>query len=196
VSSARNVIALLGLRASGKSTLGPLLAQELGLAFIDLDEELVRAALRAGVRAASAGELLAARGEREFRAFEADALRRVLEPGPRLVLATGGGVVERADNRAWLARATRGVLLCVAPALLAARRAADPNPRPPLAGRDARAEAELLWRRREAWYRALAEVVLEVGEEPPGALVARLRAALESARNPLLARRETPDLHP
>lgn len=195
MSSARNVIALLGLRASGKTTLGRLLARELGLAFVDLDEELVRAARRAGIQVASAGELLVARGEREFRSLEADALRRVLEPGPMLVLATGGGVVERADNRAWLARAARCVLLEVAPAELARRRCADPTPRPPLAGGDAREESELLWRRREPGYRALAEVVLAAGEEPPEALVARVRAALESGRNPLLARRDSPDLH-
>jgi shikimate kinase len=195
VSSARNVIALLGLRASGKSTLGRLLARELALAFLDLDEELLHAARRAGVHAASAGELLAARGEREFRAFEADALRRLLEPGQRLVLATGGGVVERADNRAWLARAARCVLLNVPPAELARRRGADPLVRPLLAGRDAREESELLWRRREAWYRGLAEVEIEAGAEPPEALVARVRTALESGGNPLRARQETPDLH-
>ena len=194
--SARNVLALLGLRASGKSTLGRALARELGLAFVDLDLELLQAAKRAGLKASSAGELLARQGEREFRALEAHALRRVLEPGPRLVLATGGGVVEREDNRAWLARAAHCVLLVVPAEVLAARRAADPLARPPLAGAaDPRQEAELLWRRREGHYRALAEIVLEAGREPPEVLLARLLEALGSRGNWLRTGRDSPDLH-
>lgn len=194
-ASARNVIVLLGLRASGKTSVGRKLADRLGLPFLDLDEELPRAARRAGVCVASAGELLATRGEREFRALEADCLRRILEPGPRLVLASGGGVVERADNRAWLARAARCVLLRATPEVLAARRALDPTSRPALLGSDARTEAELLWRRRAAHYRALAEFELESGEEAPEVLARRLEELLGAPRIPLRGAAESPDLH-
>lgn len=193
MSSARNVIALLGLRASGKTTLGRALAAELGLPFVDLDEELVHSARRAGIRAANAGELLAREGEFLFRSFEADALRRVLEAGPRLVLATGGGVVERDDNRVWLARAARCVLLVVPPEILAARRAADGTLRPALAGNDPREESELLWRRRAPWYRALATLELEFGGETPEALVQRLAQHFRDGGIPLRARRDSPD---
>ena len=91
-------LALLGLRASGKSTVGRWLAERLGRPFLDLDDLLLEAARRAGRREESAGKLLAEAGPAEFRAFEAEALRRVLEPGLEVVLATGGGVLERADK--------------------------------------------------------------------------------------------------
>lgn len=174
----RATIALLGARGSGKSTLGRLLAPALGLAFVDLDERVLELGRQAGWRAGSAGELLAAAGQARFRELEAGALRRVLEPSPRLVLATGGGVVERADNRSWLARCARGIYLVVPEQLLAARLRADPTPRPALLGDDPVAEIGALLARREPHYRALSEFVLECGEDPPARLVERLRAWL------------------
>lgn len=178
VRGRRATLALLGLRGSGKSTVGRALAGELGLAFVDLDERVLETGRRAGHAAGSAGELLARAGQAVFRELEATALRCLLEPSPGLVLATGGGVVERADNRTWLARTTRGIHLCVPNAILAARLAADPTLRPPLTGLDPRAELELLAARREPHYHALAEVVLAVGDEPPAELAARIRRAL------------------
>lgn len=190
----RPVIALLGLRCSGKSTLGRVLAARLGRPFVDLDQELLAQARRAGVRADSAGELLARHGEAAFRTFEADALRRVLEPGPRLVLATGGGVVERSDNRVWLARAAHGILLDVPLPVLVARRVADASARPLLAGSDVASEYAELWRRRAPLYRALAAAELACGEAPPQVLVERLLELLEGPGKDLRKRAETPDL--
>lgn len=174
----RSVIALLGLRCSGKSTLARLLAAELGRASVDLDEEALRFARYAGWHVASVGELIERAGWAVYRELEAVALRRVLEPEPRVVLATGGGVVERADNRVWLARTARRVYLSVPLATLAARMRADATPRPPILGADAALELPELLARREPHYRALAEIVLECGDEEPPALVRRLLAAL------------------
>ena len=58
-------------------------------------------------------------GQARFRDFESAALRGLLEPGQRLVVATGGGVVERADARTWLQRAAHCVWLDAPPAVLA-----------------------------------------------------------------------------
>lgn len=174
----RETLALLGLRCSGKSTVGRALAAELGLPFVDLDQELLRAGRYAGWRVASVGELLERAGQADFRDLEAGALRRVLESSPRLVLATGGGVVERSDNRAWLRRVARCVVLSVPLEILAARLRADPALRPPLLGQDAAAELAELCARREPHFRALAEVVIECGDAPPADIVRRIRAAL------------------
>lgn len=177
---ARATLALLGLRCSGKTTVGRQLGAELGLPFLDLDEELVRSGRYAGWRVASVGELLERAGQAVFRDLEAWCLRRVLEPSQRVVLATGGGVVERPDSRAWLARSARCIYLAVPLEILAARLRADPASRPPLLGLDAAEELAELRARREPHYRALAEVVIECGDAPPTELVARIRSALEA----------------
>jgi shikimate kinase len=184
----RPTLALLGLRCSGKSTVGRLLAQSLGLAFVDHDEETLRFGVHAGWKVGSVGELLERAGQARFRELEAVALRRLLEPMPRLVLATGGGVVERPDNRTWLARTARCVFLSVAPEVLAERLRRDPTPRPALlgadpagadpAGADPAAELAELGQRREPLYRALAEVVVECGLATPEELAQRIRVAL------------------
>lgn len=178
-------LALLGLRCSGKTTLGRALAQALGVAFVDHDERTLELGRNAGWQASSVGELLRLAGPADFRELESAALRRVLEASPRLVLATGGGAVERPDNRAWLARTARCIYLSVPDEVLAARLAADPSERPALLGgdpaRDPAQEIASLRARREPHYRELAEIVLECGAEPPAALVERIRQALALA---------------
>jgi len=152
-------VALIGLRGAGKSAVGARLAELQGWPFVEGDERTLAVGRRAGVEARSVGELLARAGPAAFRSWEAAALRLVLEPGGALVLACGGGVVEHADSRAWLARGASCVWLDEEPAVLAERLRADPTERPPLlGGADAASELVALARRRERWYRELARV--------------------------------------
>ncbi|WP_373048137.1 shikimate kinase [Vulgatibacter sp.] len=81
------VVALLGLRGAGKSTIGPRLASRLQLPFFELDG-LIEAA--AGL---TVGEIFALHGEATYRRLELEALRRFLVEQPAAVLATGGGIV-------------------------------------------------------------------------------------------------------
>ena len=66
-AAGRVTLALLGLRCSGKSTVGRLLAADLGRPFVDLDEETLRCGRYAGWRASSVGELLTLAGQARFR---------------------------------------------------------------------------------------------------------------------------------
>jgi XRE family aerobic/anaerobic benzoate catabolism transcriptional regulator len=141
-------IALIGARGAGKSTVGARLAALLGLPFVDLDRETSPEE--------PAGALLARLGAPAFRARELAALERVLQRPGSFVLAAGGGVVETGAARALLGGGARCVWLRAPPALLRARLAADPAPRPPLDGADALAEIEDVLRRREPLYAALA----------------------------------------
>lgn len=87
------IIALLGLRGAGKSTVGRALAARLGRPFVELDARVEEAA---GLSLAEIWEL---HGEAYFRRLEREALAEVLESTPRAVLATGGGIV--AEPATW-----------------------------------------------------------------------------------------------
>jgi shikimate kinase len=79
----RNLI-LVGLMGAGKSSVGRIVASQLGIPFIDSDAEIER------VSRMSISELFAAYGEEEFRALETRVMKRLLKGGPRVV-STGGG---------------------------------------------------------------------------------------------------------
>jgi|SRR6185437_1653600 XRE family aerobic/anaerobic benzoate catabolism transcriptional regulator len=80
-------IALIGLRGGGKSTLGQLLADRLGLPFIELDREIEK---RSG---ASLSEIFEMFGQETFRRAEREALDDVLRRHPHFVIATSGSIV-------------------------------------------------------------------------------------------------------
>ena len=83
----RKRIALIGLRGGGKSTLGALLAQHLGIPFIELDREIER---RSG---ATLSEIFDMFGQETFRRAERDALDDLLRQHPAFVIATSGSIV-------------------------------------------------------------------------------------------------------
>ena len=91
---------LIGLPGSGKTTVGGLLARQLGLPFRDCDPQVERLAGRTVAQLFSSGEEC-------FRRWETAALQ-ALCAGEDCVLATGGGAVLRPENRALLRRS--GVL--------------------------------------------------------------------------------------
>jgi shikimate kinase len=88
---------------SGKSTVGPLVAGRLGWRFIDADEVIEQEA------GAAIAELFARHGESSFRDREHTTIARIAA-GDALVLALGGGAIERAETRDLLL-ATPGTLL-------------------------------------------------------------------------------------
>jgi shikimate kinase len=170
----RRIVALVGLRCSGKSSVGRELARLLARPFVDLDDEV---AFLAG--SDTAGAVIEELGLEAFRRLEARALERILTAGEAGVLATGGGVVEQALNRQWLALHTRCVWLRAEPALLRARLLADPVLRPSLTGADPADELETLARERAPFYAEVAEHVVDVGEAPPRALAQAIAALLD-----------------
>ena len=84
-------IALVGMPSCGKSTLGRLLAKQLGRTFVDLDDALVKAAGR------SIPDIFAAEGEAGFRKLEAVQTARFAREN-RQVISCGGGVVKDPAN--------------------------------------------------------------------------------------------------
>jgi len=80
-------IALVGLRGAGKSTLGVLLAKQLGVPFVELDREVEREA------GTSLSEIFLLYGQQGYRRYERRCLENVLRGCDRCVIATGGSIV-------------------------------------------------------------------------------------------------------
>jgi XRE family aerobic/anaerobic benzoate catabolism transcriptional regulator len=88
----KELIALIGLRGAGKSTLGAKLAESLKVPFVELDKEVEKEA------GAKLGEVFAMYGQDAFRRFERRALERVLTQHQRAVIAAGGSLVTAPDT--------------------------------------------------------------------------------------------------
>jgi shikimate kinase len=88
-------IVLTGFMGSGKSTVGPLVAQRLGWSFVDADDVI---AAEAG---ATIPEIFKGEGEAEFRRRERETIAR-LAGNEGLVIALGGGAIEDSATRALL----------------------------------------------------------------------------------------------
>ena len=95
------VIALLGLRGAGKTTIGRRLARRLHVPFVELDRRVEEAA------GLTLDEIFALHGEEYYRRLERETLERVLREGTPLVVATGGGIVTRPETFAALRRRDR-----------------------------------------------------------------------------------------
>ena len=87
----KEAIVLTGMPASGKSTVGAILKERLGLEFIDTDALIVE---KVGM---SIAEYFKKYGEAEFRERESEIIREVAGVGGRII-ATGGGAVLRSEN--------------------------------------------------------------------------------------------------
>lgn len=84
-------IILIGFMGTGKTTVGKIVAQKLGLDFIDTDKEIVSAT------GLSIVDIFQRYGEIRFRSEESAAVRRIAEMNNKVV-ATGGGVVLNSEN--------------------------------------------------------------------------------------------------
>jgi XRE family aerobic/anaerobic benzoate catabolism transcriptional regulator len=90
------VIALLGLRGAGKTSVGRRLARRLRLRFVELDHEIERRASLA------LGEIFTLHGEGYYRQLERETLLDLMASGQSVVVAVGGGLVTAPETYALL----------------------------------------------------------------------------------------------
>jgi XRE family aerobic/anaerobic benzoate catabolism transcriptional regulator len=104
-----DVVALLGLRGAGKTTVGRRLAKRLRRTFVELDRRIEEAANL------SLAEIFALHGEGYYRRLERDALDGLIREEQSMVLATGGGLVTSGDTYALLRRSAVTIWLRAQP---------------------------------------------------------------------------------
>src|SRR5829696_1091634 len=104
-----HVIALLGLRGGGKTTIGKRLARRLHVRFVELDRRIEKAANM------SLAEIFSLYGEDHYRRLERDTLEQVLAEHRSIVLATGGGIVASPETYAALKKHATTIWLRATP---------------------------------------------------------------------------------
>lgn len=165
-------LVFIGLPGAGKSTVGRLVAERLGIPFVDLDLEIESMAGR------TVSEIFALDGEATFREMEREATRRVVERPPAVV-SPGGGWIAQPDAVALLRPPGRIIHLRVSPRTALHRMGASAAQRPLLAGGDSLAALERLEGDRRSAY-ATADAVLDTETLSLQELVAQ-SSALASA---------------
>jgi shikimate kinase len=154
---------LIGLRGSGKTTIGREVAARTGMRFVDLDDVTLLA-----LGAASVKEAWSRFGEAGFRRAEVEALRNALG-GEDQVVALGGGTptapgaleLIRAAQQAGTAEV---VYLRTAPSTLRSRLEGQVGDRPSLTGADPLVEIDVVFAKRNRAYLALADAVVNTDD--------------------------------
>ncbi len=155
---------------AGKTTIGKLLARQMGKTFIDCDEEIQQ---RTGV---TIPHIFDVEGESGFRQREAAVIHDIVRRD-NLVLATGGGAVVSEANRAELSRNGIVVYLKSSAHDLWQRTRHDRN-RPLLQTADPLAKLKELYQQRDPLYTEVADLVIHSGKQSAQHLVQKLQAEL------------------
>jgi XRE family aerobic/anaerobic benzoate catabolism transcriptional regulator len=148
------VVALLGLRGAGKSTIGRMLAERLRVPFVELDELVEKAA------GLSLAGIFSLHGEAYYRRLAREVLARLLADGEPAVLATGGSVVTDREAFRLLQKRCRTVWLQATPEDHWGRVLQQGDVRPSADSPHAQEELRALLKAREPLY-AQAEISVD-----------------------------------
>ncbi len=168
-------IILVGMMGSGKTTVGRLLAKQLGKIFIDSDEEILK---RTGV---TIQHIFDVEGEAGFRQREAGIVQELLQRND-IVLATGGGAVLDALNRRVMRENGTVVYLKSGVHDLWQRTRHDRS-RPLLQTADPRAKLHELFEQRNPIYTEIADIVIHTGKQSVHVLLSALQCKLNATHN-------------
>ena len=169
-------VLLIGYRGTGKTTVAAHLTEKTENQWLDTDAEIVRLA------GCSIQTLFKREGEVGFRDRETSVLREILA-GPCPVIACGGGIVLREENRQLLATTGTTVLLQAPFETLYARLQEDPQSaeqRPPLTDLESEAEIREILQQREKLYIQCADLIVETENKTPEQVAKEIREHLPS----------------
>jgi len=167
-------VALIGLRGAGKSTLGQLLADDLGFPFVELSRQIEQFA------GCSIAEIQALYGQSAYRRYERRALEEAIQIYPEAVIATPGGLVSDAATFNLLLSHCTTVWLQAAPEDHMARVAAQGDLRPMAASREAMDDLRQILAGRSAFY-SKADMTVDTSAAPLEATFQVLRQQVRAA---------------
>ena len=167
-------VALVGLRGAGKSTLGALLAEDLGFPFVELSREIEQFA------GCSVSEIQALYGQSAYRRYERRALEEAIQIYPEAVIATPGGLVSDPATFNQLLSHCTTVWLQADPEDHMARVAAQGDMRPMAGNREAMDDLKGILAGRAAFY-AKAEFHLDTSAAALAPTFATLRSLVREA---------------
>ncbi len=145
-SDRKNRIALVGLRGAGKSTLGRLAAERLGLNFLELNDEIEA---RCGM---PMNEIFSLYGQDGYRRLESEALYQITADHSELVLAVAGGIVSEPRTYDYLLANYQTIWLKARPEEHMNRVRGQGDERPMTGAQDAMADLQRILRDREVHY--------------------------------------------
>ena len=167
-------VALIGLRGAGKSTLGHMLAEDLGFPFVELSREIEKLA------GCSIAEIQALYGANAYRRYERRAIEEAIQIYPEAVIATPGGLVsDPATFNQLLAHCTTVWLQADAKDHMK-RVTAQGDMRPMAASKEAMEDLKGILAGRAAFY-AKAEFRLDTSAQPLAETFVALRAMVRKA---------------
>lgn len=153
-------IVLIGMRGSGKTTVGKILAQKLGRELIEMDELITR---RAGL---AIPEIVERYGWAKFRDIEEEITSEVAGRD-NIINATGGGIVTIEKNIEKLKKT--GILVWLKAGVdTLVKRIGEDTERPPLvSGRTRREDIEITLAQRKPLYQKAADLVVDTESKTP-----------------------------
>lgn len=170
----RPIVALLGVRGAGKTTIGRRLARRLRVPFVELDQRIEAAADM------PLNDVFAIHGEEHYRRLERETLTALLTDAHPMVLATGGGIVASPDTYALLKGSAATVWLRATPEDHWKRVVAQGDKRPMKDHPQAMADLRALLASRQPLY-ATADHTVETTGRSVDQVVDELRALIVPA---------------
>ena len=165
---------LMGYRGTGKTTVGRLLADELGWKWIDIDEVVQQNSGRA------IADIFREQGESGFRDLESLAVEHVAELSNHVV-SLGGGAILRPANRALMRASGKTIWLKADPLTIMNRLSADEataTSRPNLTDQAGIAEIRQVLSQRESIYAEMADWEIDTVQNRPDDIAAQIAAWL------------------
>jgi shikimate kinase len=165
-------IVLIGMRGSGKTTVGNILARKLGRELVEMDVLIAR---RAGM---SIPEIVASHGWAQFRDIEAE-LTPAVSRRNNAIISAGGGVVTRENNIKQLKKNGELVWLNASLDSLLERIGQDAGRPPLVSGRSQREDMALTLAERESLYRKAADFTVDTEHKTPEAVAEEIIGFLQ-----------------